>query len=175
MAEMAGLNIIYCILFSRVVEERKEVTFMEAILFMGIQAVGKSTFFRRQYFHTHVRINLDMLKTRHREKLLFEACLEMKQPFVVDNTNPTRQDRARYIPAIKTAGFRLVGFYFESRARASIVRNRQRWEGQRVPDKAIWGTAKRLEVPSWDEGFDELFYVRIAKGDFIVEEWQNEV
>ena len=45
---------------------------MEIILFIGIQATGKSSFFRERFFRTHVRVNLDMLKTRHREKLLVD-------------------------------------------------------------------------------------------------------
>ena len=36
---------------------------MEAVLFVGLQASGKSTFYRERFFRTHVRINLDMLKT----------------------------------------------------------------------------------------------------------------
>jgi len=36
---------------------------MEAVIFTGIQAVGKSTFYKEHFFTTHVRINLDMLKT----------------------------------------------------------------------------------------------------------------
>jgi predicted kinase len=66
---------------------------MQAIIFTGIQASGKSTFYRDQFFCSHLRINLDMLKTRHREKRIFETCLEVGQPFVVDNTNPTLEDR----------------------------------------------------------------------------------
>jgi hypothetical protein len=66
---------------------------MEAIIFIGIQATGKSTFFQQRFFVTHVRINLDMLKTRNRERILLVACLEDKQPFVIDNTNLTREAR----------------------------------------------------------------------------------
>ena len=54
---------------------------------MGIQGAGKSTFFKERFFDTHVRINLDMLKTRHREAILLDACIRAKQRFVVDNTN----------------------------------------------------------------------------------------
>jgi hypothetical protein len=33
-----------------------------------------------------------------------------------------------------------------------------------------------MELPSLDEGFDQLFYVRIEEGGgFVVEEWQDEV
>ena len=70
---------------------------MEAIIFVGIQASGKSTFYRERFFDTHLRINLDMLKTRYREQLILRACIEAKQPFVVDNTNPSVEERARYI------------------------------------------------------------------------------
>ena len=40
---------------------------MEMVLFVGIQATGKSSFYLERFFRTHVRINLDMLKTHHRE------------------------------------------------------------------------------------------------------------
>ena len=63
---------------------------MEAIVFIGIQGTGKSSFYQERFFHTHVRLNSDMLKTKHRLRLLLQACLEAKQPFVLDNTNVTR-------------------------------------------------------------------------------------
>jgi hypothetical protein len=44
---------------------------MERILFIGIQVMEKSTFYRERFFRTHVRVNLDMLGTRHREEWLF--------------------------------------------------------------------------------------------------------
>jgi predicted kinase len=74
---------------------------MEMVLMMGVQAAGKSTFCRERFYDTHLRINLDMLRTRYREELLVRACFEAKQPFVVDNTNPTKADRQRYIPDAK--------------------------------------------------------------------------
>ncbi|MEQ8541828.1 MAG: hypothetical protein RIB93_30755 [Coleofasciculus sp. D1-CHI-01] len=67
---------------------------MEAVILIGIQASGKSSFCRDRFYNTHIRINLDMLKTRHREAILVQACLDAQQRFVVDNTNPTRADRA---------------------------------------------------------------------------------
>ena len=87
---------------------------MEAVVFIGIQGAGKSTFYKRRFVDTHIRINLDMLKTRHREELLVKACLEAKQPFVVDKTNASIEERARYIQAAKASYFRLVGYYFRS-------------------------------------------------------------
>lgn len=63
---------------------------MEAIIFSGIQASGETSLYRERFFSTYVRLSLDMLRTRRRERLLFEACLAAKQPFIVDNTNTAR-------------------------------------------------------------------------------------
>ncbi len=149
---------------------------MEAVIFVGIQGAGKSSFYKERFFNTHVRINLDMLKTRHREGVLLRACIEMQQRFVVDNTNPAVAERAKYIAAARAAGFRVVGYYFQSVVADCIRRNAGRAPGQRVPPAAIGGTAKRLQLPSLAEGFDQLHYVRIDDaGRFLVEEWADEV
>lgn len=148
---------------------------MQAVLFTGIQASGKSTFYRERFFRSHVRLNLDMLKTRHREQLLLAACLETRQPFVVDNTNLTAAERSRYIVAAKAVGFSVIGFYFRSQAAECLARNQARPEPEQVPQKGILGACGRLEIPSMREGFDELWYVRIVGGRFTVEEWQDEV
>src|SRR4051812_23031890 len=99
---------------------------MEALIFTGLQASGKSSFYKEWFFDTHLRINLDMLKTRHREKLLLQACLAMKQPLVVDNTNPTSAERARYILPAREAAFRVVGYYFHSTLSDCLRRNELR-------------------------------------------------
>jgi predicted kinase len=148
---------------------------MEAIILCGIQATGKTTFCKGRFFDTHVRINYDMLKTRHREELLVRTCVEAKQPFVVDNTNPTREDRQRYILPAREAGFRVVGYYFESRVSDSLSRNVQRDPDKRVPDIGIRGTSARLELPSLAEGFDALHYVKIGPEGFVISEWRDEV
>lgn len=148
---------------------------MELVLFIGIQATGKSSFYRERFLRTHVRVNLDMLKTRHREDLLFRACLKGKTRCVVENTNLTRQQRAHYIGPARDAGFRIVGYFFESRAGDAVARNRARPEGERVPDVAIFAAGKRLQLPSRAEGFDQLFFVRVTGNAFAVEEWKDEL
>jgi hypothetical protein len=144
---------------------------MEIVLFIGIPATGKSSFYRERFFRTHVRVNLDMLKTRYREELLVKACLEGKTRFVVENTNVTRAERSRYILPARTAGFRVTGYFFESDVASALQRNHTRPEIDRVPDVGIYAANKRLERPCRDEGFDELFFVQLT-GDntFTVEE-----
>jgi predicted kinase len=149
---------------------------VEAVIFIGLQGAGKSTFYKERFFDTHLRINLDMLKTRHRERRLLSACAETGLAFVVDNTNPTRAERAVYIQAAKEAGFRIVGYYFQSKVEDCKRRNKQRLGDRQVPLRGILGTAGRMELPSLDEGFDELHYVRIEEGGgFVIEGWQDEV
>jgi predicted kinase len=134
---------------------------MEAIILIGLQACGKSTFCRERYFRTHIRINLDMLKTRHRERCLLETCVQTHQRFVVDNTNPRREDRQRYIVPAREAGFTVIGFHFQSRLAGAIERNRLRPETERIPEKGLRGSSAQLEIPTLDEGFDALYSVEL--------------
>ena len=68
---------------------------MEAIILCGLQGSGKTTLYRDRFLETHVRISMDLLRTRAREAALLEWCLRTRTRFVVDNTNPTAADRAR--------------------------------------------------------------------------------
>jgi predicted kinase len=135
---------------------------MEAILFMGIQASGKSTFYRERFFDTHVRINLDMLRTRRRARLLVEACIAGGTAFVLDNTSVTAAERAAVIVPARAAGFRVVGYFFEPETRGVLERNAAR--ERRVPAAGIFGTLKRMERPTIGEGFDVLHRVTLVPG-----------
>ena len=149
---------------------------MEAVIFIGIQASGKTTFYVERFFHTHVRLSLDMLRTRHRLDMLLRACIAVKQRFVVDNTNLTAAERAYVIDLARAAGLPVVGYYFESRLADCLRRNDARPAGQRVPPKGVAGAAKRLEPPALTEGFDALYNVRIAvPGSFTVTERRDAV
>jgi predicted kinase len=147
----------------------------EAVVFCGVQAAGKSTFYRERFFETHVRINMDMLKTRTRERLLLDACILAKQPFVVDNTNPLAADRARYVQPARAAGFRVSGYFFRATTREAIARNKQRTDKPAIPVPGLLGTYKRLEEPTWSEGYDALFTVTLTPDNaWIVEEVPRE-
>ncbi|MEN3293728.1 MAG: hypothetical protein V7642_2981 [Burkholderiales bacterium] len=142
---------------------------MEMLLFVGIQASGKSTFYKERFFDTHVRISMDLLRTRNRENIFMQACLSTQQRFVVDNTNPTRAERARYMAEARKAKFRVVGYFFEPDPKVSWQRNEERSKKKKIPPAGMFGTLKRLERPVADEGFDELYRVRAREGRFDIE------
>lgn len=143
---------------------------MEAVILVGIQGAGKSSFYRERFFNSHIRINLDMLKTRYREALLVQACILARQPFVVDNTNVLAAERARYIEPAREAGFRVVGYFFPPDVRASIARNKKRPGKEAIPVPGLLGTAKRLQEPQPAEGFDRIYVVRLSEeNQFVVE------
>jgi predicted kinase len=132
---------------------------MELVLFTGIQGSGKSSFYQERFYATHLRLNRDMLKTRHRERRLLEVCLEIGQPIVVDNTNPRPIDRADYMQLAKAAKFRVIGYYFRTTIATALARNEQRTGTAKIPKVGLFTTYKRLEPPKMDEGFDELYCV----------------
>lgn len=143
-----------------------------AIIFIGIQASGKSTFYQNR-FKDFVHINLDELHTRNKENLLLKECVENGTSFVVDNTNPTKADRVKYILAAKEHGYTVKGYYFRSSISESVERNSYREGKARVPDRAIAATHNKLVLPDYDEGFDELYYVHMENGDFHVQVWDE--
>ena len=144
---------------------------MEAIIFCGIQASGKTTYYQQHFLQTHLRISMDLLRTRHRERKFFELCLQTGQRFVVDNTNPTAEERSRYVQPALEKRFKIIGFFFESPLEEAIRRNAGRSGKARIPEKGIGGAYKRLELPQLSEGFHELFKVRLTgQHTYVVQE-----
>ena len=145
---------------------------MELVVFVGLQASGKSTFFRERFAETHQHVSKDLFpnnrnKNRMQEHLL-RAALAEGRCVVVDNTNPTLEDRRALIGPGGEYGARIVGYYFDASARECIRRNKVREGTARVPDVAIYSTAKKLVAPSIEEGFDKLLCVRLNGSTFEV-------
>src|SRR5919204_890465 len=136
---------------------------MEIVIFVGIQASGKTTFYHERFANTPARVSLDVIRNRDREQAQVRRHLAEREPFVVDNTNVTRADRARYISAGKAAGFRVIGYYFPTDPKKAFARNRRRPGKENIPAGGLFGTAKRLQPPALDEGFDELHVVELVE------------
>jgi len=139
---------------------------MEMVILIGLQASGKSTFFHTYFAATHEHISKDRLRNiKHpgmRQVQLIEEALKKGHAVVIDNTNPTVEDREPLIHLGRMYDAEINGYYFESQVRQCLERNRLREGKARVPDVAIYVTARKLVRPSYAEGFDKLFIVRIT-------------
>jgi predicted kinase len=132
----------------------------EVIVLVGLPGSGKSTYHREHFAATHVHVSKDLMpnvrdRDARQQHLLHEA-LGAGRSVVVDNTNPTVASRAAPISIAHEHGARAIAIYFEAKVKDCVVRNRQREGKARVPDVAIFATAKRLVPPTVAEGFDEV-------------------
>lgn len=141
-------------------------------IMIGIQGSGKSTFCKN-YLSAYDRINLDTLHTRNKENMAMDEVFQSKRDMVIDNTNPTTQERKKYILKAKENGYKVVGYFMQSRLQECIARNELREGKEKVPTKAIAATSKKLEMPSYEEGFDELYFVKMTDTDIVVETWKG--
>lgn len=148
---------------------------MEGIIFIGIQASGKSTFYKKKFFNTHLRVSLDLLNTRNKENQFIDKCFDLHQRFVIDNTNPIRKDRENYISKLKENKYKVIGYFFQSKIKESIKRNEKRKGKEKIPKIGILATHKKMELPSLNEGYDELYYVEIEKNSFSIKPWNDEI
>jgi len=100
--------------------------------------------------------------------MAIETCLTEGKSFVVDNTNPTKADRQRYIPTAKAAGYRVDGYFFQSNISDCIDRNKKRTGKAKIPNVALSSISGKLEMPDKAEGFDSIYFVSINNDDFTV-------
>jgi predicted kinase len=149
---------------------------MEMVVFSGIQGTGKTTFFHQHFSSTHVRVSLDVVRTRNREDILLFACLAAQQSIVVDNTNPTVEQRARYALLARAAQFRTRLYFFDASLEESLARNLLRPTEQQVPDIGVRGTYAKLQRPQRSEPFDEIVRVALlADGSWQIGKLDNEI
>jgi predicted kinase len=132
----------------------------ELIVFVGMQGAGKSTYYRAHLAATHVHVSKDLMPNARdrdaRQREMIVAALAAGRSVAVDNTNPTPAVRAPLIELGRAHGARVVAYYFEIAPKVAVARNRLREGKARVPEVAIFVTAKKLVPPSHDEGFDEV-------------------
>jgi predicted kinase len=132
----------------------------ELIVFVGVQAAGKSTWYATHLAATHVHVSKDLMKNVRdrdaRQLQMIEQALAAGRSVAVDNTNPTPLVRAPLIALGRSHGAHVAAYYFETAVKEAVARNRLREGKARVPDVAIYTTARRLVAPSFAEGFDEV-------------------
>jgi predicted kinase len=145
----------------------------ELAVLVGLPGSGKSTFFRERLAATHEHVSKDLMRSvrrrGERQAALVEQALRAGRSVAVDNTNPARADRAPLIAAARAHGARVVAYLLLTPAREALARNRTREGRARVPAVAVHAIARRLEIPTLDEGFDAVYQVAAEGGRFTIQ------
>lgn len=140
---------------------------MNLVIFTGLQASGKSTYYKRNYVDTHVRVNLDMLKaSRSKERKLMDGCIDAKIPCVIDNTNLTVEHRKVYIERYSQAGYQIESCFFDSSLEECLERNSTRDDKPPIANVALYTASKKLQIPEHCEGFTRVIAVSIVNGQY---------
>lgn len=138
---------------------------LECVILVGLPAAGKTTFYRRYFAATHRHISKDLWPnaTRRdaRQRRAIDDALSAGASVVVDNTNPASAERAAIVNAARSHGARVICYFFDVTTKESVARNAGRTGREKVPNVAIFTVAKRLEPPTPEEGFDQLFRLQL--------------
>ncbi|GAA4483076.1 hypothetical protein GCM10023191_004110 [Actinoallomurus oryzae] len=133
-------------------------------ILIGLQASGKTTFYRQVLSAAYVHVSKDDFpnarRRQARQMRLVEEALTAGRDVAVDNTNPSPEEWAPLIGAARRHGATVVGYWFGPDLAGSLERNAVRAGKTRVPEVGIYATLKRLRHPRRADGFDELYAVR---------------
>ena len=136
---------------------------LELIILIGIPGSGKTTWYHRNAAATHVHVSKDLMKNPRdkdaQQARMIDEALSSGKSVVVDNTNPSAFVRAPLIAQARRHGARVIGYFFDTPPKVAFARNRLREGKARVPDVAVFSTAKKLVRPELSEGFDELHVI----------------
>ena len=144
----------------------------EVAILVGLPGAGKTSFYRARLAGSHVHVSKDVIghgkDAGRRQLVLVTDALRAGRSVAVDNTNARAEDRAPLIALGRAAGARVVAYVLDTTPKESAARNRTRTGRERVPNVAVFVTAKRLQPPTAAEGFDAIYRVRAAGGGFEV-------
>ncbi|XP_014773495.1 uncharacterized protein F21D5.5 isoform X1 [Octopus bimaculoides] len=138
----------------------------ELILLVGYPAGGKTTFVKTHLEPAHyVHINRDILGNWKKCVALCRQNLENGKSVVVDNTNPDKESRKRYIDVAKQLSIPCRCFHFA--VSLNHARHNEKYrvmisKSKPVADMVMHAYRKHLEVPTISEGFLEILSINFV-------------
>jgi predicted kinase len=134
------------------------------VVLVGLQGAGKSSWVREHLAATHDVVSKDhwphARRREARQRRVVAELLARGRSVVVDNTNPSPEERAPLIAAARAAGVPVRAVWLDTPLDTCLARNEAR-EGQaKVPLVGVYATRARLVAPTVHEGFARVDAVR---------------
>ena len=146
----------FCTASARHVDQPRVKTM---VIFMGPHRSGKTFYFNWHYAGKFIHIHSDGNQAEKEEQMLVQECIDNGADFVIDNTNKTNAGRAKYIQSAKAAGYRIIGYLFNTQISESYEQYDPNYKPEQLYSKIMSADLSQFELPDDSEGFDELYYV----------------
>lgn len=131
---------------------------------VGLQGAGKTTWVAENLAGSHAVVSKDhwprARRREARQRRVVAELLAAGRSVVVDNTNPSEEDRAPLLAAARAAGVPVRAVWVDTPPEVSEQRNAAREGPARVPLVGVLATRARFRPPTTDEGFDRVDVVR---------------